>query len=138
MKDKEEFGTSDIAKVISDYEAEDTLRKYTDRLIEKLQDERYIGYKAGYTENQKNKIAALIRLFRDNKLELGKIHNKVLSAKNGISLCELDRLFSGLTALLEELSIVIPEEELTIRLSNSIPEEIDRIMRRIYIAIFEE
>lgn len=57
MKDKEEFGTSDIAKVISDYEAEDTLRKYTDRLIEKLQEEGYIGYKAGYTENQKNKIA---------------------------------------------------------------------------------
>lgn len=140
MKNKEEFGTSDIAKVINDYEPEDTLRKYTDRLIGKLQEEKYIGYKASYTENQKSRIASLIRLLRENELELGKIHNKIISSKNknSISLCDLEKLFSRLIALIEELGIDIPEKELTIRLSNSISEEIDRIIRRIYIAIFEE
>lgn len=137
MEDNKKFGINDIAQAINDYEPEDTLRKYTDRMIARLQERKYIEYVDSYTEEQKDRIAALMARFRGEELKVGKIVYKVIDKKEGLTVIEAGTLLQELQELIMEQKLDISNQELNICWSNSdIMQELQRIVKRVCSELF--
>lgn len=137
MEDNKKFGINDIAQAINDYESEDTLRKYTDRMIVRLQERKYIEYVDSYTEEQKDRIAALMARFRGEELKVGKIVYKVIDKNEGLTVIEAGTLLQELQELITEQKLDISDQELNICWSNSdIMQELQRIVKRVCSEIF--
>ncbi len=137
MEDNKKFGINDIAQAINDYEPEDTLRKYTDRMIARLQERKYIEYVDSYTEEQKDRIAALMARFRGEKLKVGKIVYKVIDKNERLTVIEAGTLLQELQELITEQKLDISDQELNICWSNGdIMQELQRIVKRVCSEIF--
>lgn len=137
MEDNKKFGINDIAQAINDYEAEDTLRKYVDRMIMRLEERKYIDYKDSYTETQKDRIALLMRKFRNHNLKVGKIVYKVLDADLKLTVVELGTVLQELIELIKECELDISDNELNISLCNGdIIQEVQRIIKEVCKKIF--
>ena len=136
MKYNKKFGINHIAQAINDYEAEDTLRKYIDRLIMRLEQRKYIEYVDAYTETQKDRIASLIRRLRNCNLKVGKIFYKILDADIKLTVVEVTIVLQELIELVKEHELDISDNELNISLSNrDIIQEIQRIIKRVCVKI---
>ena len=137
MEDNKKFGINDIAQAINDYEPEDTLRKYTDRMIARLQERKYIEYVDSYTEEQKDRIAALMARFRGEKLKVGKIVYKVIDKNERLTVIEAGTLLQELQELITEQKLDISDQELNICWSNGdIMQELQRTVKRVCSEIF--
>lgn len=137
MEDNKKFGINDIAQAINDYEPEDTLRKYTDRMITRLQEGGYIEYADAYTEAQKDRIAALMARFRSHNLKVGKVAYKILDIVPNLMVTEVGMLLQELRELITEQKLDISDQELNICWSKSnIMKELQRIVKRVCSEIF--
>lgn len=137
MEDNKKFGINDIAQAINDYEPEDTLRKYTDRMITRLREGGYIEYVDAYTETQKDRIAALMARFRSHNLKVGKVAYKIFDADEKLTIVEVGILLQELGELVKEQDIDISDNELNICWSNGdIMQELQRIVKRVCLEIF--